>query len=324
VPEESLLLGALEELKRVLGEDAFVRFNREIAAPDREDAGLGLSPADLSRRPSELSARARRCVTAFAKDVLSPNVAILSVPLLVLTLRDKVTYVIDQAPWPESAPPQRLVHLASTGFDSKLGWGIVAFPTSSPDVWVVSKFSRSYVELNWNRASAVLKEFPWLNDLGNVVAKTRATLEAVHSDNRELREAKGRLEEMLAQGFFAFTQQIDPKSFKVFCTIMAEGDVAKASRKLKMPDSTLRALLYGWGGQGKAYGTMLDLVRWRKKVGRKQKVSLNDAIEHETAKSANYPNLIADVLDGLLSMTGDNWREIAKELADLLRPNAPR
>lgn len=48
---------------------------------------------------------------------------------------------------------------------------------------------------------------------------------------------------------------------------------------------------------------MLDLVRWRKAVGRQETVPLNDKVLLERASSADYPALLSDVLDGLLSMT---------------------
>ena len=64
----------------------------------------------------------------------------------------------------------------------------------------------------------------------------------------------------------------------------------------------MRDLLRQWRGQGKAYQGMLDVVRWRKKVGTKGTVLLNEAPLHEKAATADYPALLVDVLDGLLSM----------------------
>ena len=65
---------------------------------------------------------------------------------------------------------------------------------------------------------------------------------------------------------------------------------------------------------------MLDLVRWRKAVGRKETVALNENVLMEKADRVDYPGLLADVLDGLLSMTEENWAERCEELAELLRP----
>jgi len=46
---------------------------------------------------------------------------------------------------------------------------------------------------------------------------------------------------------------------------------------------------------------------------------LNEAILHEKAETTDYPGLLSDVLDGLLSMTADNWQELCEELAEVLR-----
>jgi hypothetical protein len=134
----------------------------------------------------------------------------------------------------------------------------------------------------------------------------------------ELRSAKQRLEKMLADGLFAFTKKVDAASFKVLCCVLAEGDVAKASRTLAMPDGSVRTLMRRWRGMGKEYRAMLDLVRWRKAVGRKETVPLNDQVLVGQAKSNDYPELIADVLEKVTEMTGDNWREKAEELEDML------
>jgi hypothetical protein len=64
---------------------------------------------------------------------------------------------------------------------------------------------------------------------------------------------------------------------------------------------------------------MLELVRWRKIVGRKETVPLNEGALQLKAKTTDYPGLLSDVLDGLLSMTDENWQERCEELAEELR-----
>jgi hypothetical protein len=63
---------------------------------------------------------------------------------------------------------------------------------------------------------------------------------------------------------------------------------------------------------GKEYRLMLDLVRWRKAVGRKETVALNENLLLGKADSADYPDLLADVLDGVMSMTEENWQDIRR------------
>ena len=82
----------------------------------------------------------------------------------------------------------------------------------------------------------------------------------------------------------------------------------------------LRKLLRQWQTRGPAYQAMLDLDRWRKKIGRKETIPLNEAIRHEKADTTDYPVLLSDVLDGLLSMTETNWQDLCEELAEMLRP----
>ena len=135
----------------------------------------------------------------------------------------------------------------------------------------------------------------------------------------ELRSAKQRLEKMLADGVFAFTRKVDARSFKILCAILAEGDVSKASRALGMPDPSVRTLMRRWRGREKEHLAMLELVRWRKKVGRKETVPLNEAVMQGKAETTDYPGLLSDVLDGLLSMTDGNWQERCEELAELVR-----
>jgi hypothetical protein len=64
---------------------------------------------------------------------------------------------------------------------------------------------------------------------------------------------------------------------------------------------------------------MLDVVRWRKSVGRTETVPLNDEIILGKTRSTDYPALLSEVLDGLLSMTEKNWEDLSKELAETLR-----
>ena len=142
---------------------------------------------------------------------------------------------------------------------------------------------------------------------------------AVRSEFVELRSAKQRLEKMLADGLFAFTRKVDATSFKVLCCVLAEGDVAKASRMLAMPDGSVRTLMRRWRGMGKEYRAMADLVRWRKAVGRRETVLLNDNVLLGKADSEGYPGLVADVLEKVTEMTGENWMEKAEELEEMLR-----
>jgi hypothetical protein len=170
---------------------------------------------------------------------------------------------------------------------------------------------------------AMLEEFrrrvALLRRPGATLVSIHREIAAVRQDYSALKTAKQRLEKMLAEGMFAFTQKVDAKSFQAFCTILAEGDVSKAARTLGMGDSTLRDLLREWKGRGGAYERMLDVVRWRKRVGRTETVPLNDEVILGKARATDYPALLSELLDGLLSMTESNWEDLSKELAGMLK-----
>ena len=144
-----------------------------------------------------------------------------------------------------------------------------------------------------------------LCDDGGTLRSIHRKIAAVRSEYVELRTAKQQLERMLAEGLFAFTRKVDAESFKVLCGILAEGEVAKASRTL--------ACRMGQCGRGCGGGVgwaavrmMLDLVRWRKAVGRNETVPLNENVLLGQTRSADRPALAADLLEKVTEMTGQN------------------
>jgi hypothetical protein len=165
----------------------------------------------------------------------------------------------------------------------------------------------------WAATVAVRPGASVLEGLHREIASVRKDFTALHV-------AKQRLEKMQADGVFAFTQKVDATSFKILCAVLAHGDVAKAGRTLSISDPMMRKTLRQWRNRGPAYSTMLELVRWRKKIGRKETIPLNEAILHEKADTTDYPGLLSDVLDCLLSMTETNWQDLANDLAETLRP----
>ena len=159
---------------------------------------------------------------------------------------------------------------------------------------------------------------------GAMLTGIHRAITAVGETFQEMRTAKERLEQMQAEGLLRFVSTVDPRAFRLFCQVMRDGTIAKASRSLEMADSTLRVEMDGWSRRGNAYATMLDLVRWRKKVKGAVTVPLNDAIVHENARAADFEALLAEVFDDLLSMTENNWPDICDDLKERLRPHVRR
>lgn len=165
------------------------------------------------------------------------------------------------------------------------------------------------------------------NGMGEIHAmfcELRREIAAVRKDYNELRRAKEELEKMRAEGLFKFVEKVDPDAFRLLFAILLHGDVSKASRALGEKDSTVRTRMAEWKRRGPAYRVMLDLVRWRKTIGRQETVQLSERILGEPAARADFPGLISDVLDELLSFDESNWETKCEELAALLRPYAKR
>jgi hypothetical protein len=147
-------------------------------------------------------------------------------------------------------------------------------------------------------------------------------IDAGHAERAELRVAKARLEQIVAEGLLKFLGRVDAQSLRVVYAVLAKGDIAKAARELKMKDSTLREFVAKWMDKGKDYAVLADLVRWRKDTKFTGTVPFSEEVFASEAGNVDYRALIADVLDGLLTMTEGNWEDKREELAQLLRPVA--
>jgi hypothetical protein len=161
------------------------------------------------------------------------------------------------------------------------------------------------------------------NGMGEIQAmfnELRREIASIRKDYNELRRTKEELEKMRAEGLFRFVEKVDPDSFRVLFAVLVHGDVAKASRALGEKDSTVRTRMANWKRRGPAYRVLLDLVRWRKSIGRRQAVQLSEAITAGAAARTDFEGLISDVLDELLSFDESNWESKCEELAALLRP----
>jgi len=155
----------------------------------------------------------------------------------------------------------------------------------------------------------------------SAIDQVRTEVEAVsrhqsqlRKENDELKTAKARLAEIQADGLLAFVQKIDALSFKVVCAVLLHGDVAKASRALGMGDSTLRDIIRSWKGRGGPYLGLAELLSSRKGKGVQATVPFNDALLYQNEDVSDRQAVLAEVLEGLLSMTDNNWPDVCAEL----------
>ncbi len=157
------------------------------------------------------------------------------------------------------------------------------------------------------------------NGLAKTVERIDRNLESVANQNQELRAAKARLEAMQAEGLFAFASKIDHDTLKILFAILANGDVAKASRGLKMSDSTLRGVIASWKRRGKAYVALADFVRWRKSIKGKAGKEFTQRLASGGERDTDWPAMVRDILEMLEQFNSDNWAEKCDQLAEVLR-----
>jgi hypothetical protein len=128
----------------------------------------------------------------------------------------------------------------------------------------------------------------------------------------ELRRIKEVLQKMQNEKLFGFVTKIRPNDFRALCAILAKGDMAKAARALNLSKSTVKGRVRLWRTRGPAYKVLLEMVRWRKKIGQKGTVPVPESVLQNTASHTDYAGILADVLEEILAMTEENWQEKAE------------
>jgi len=167
-----------------------------------------------------------------------------------------------------------------------------------------------------DRFTAGLADLPTIKP---VLEGIRREIAAVAADRRDLIAAKTRLEQMQGEGLFGFIKKIDRESLDIFFTILAKGDLAKASRALVMNDSTLRSKVAGWRKRGKPYLALAEFVRWRKSINGEAGMEIAKRMVSGGERSVDHAGLLQDTLEILGTFNPDNWEEKCETLAELLR-----
>jgi hypothetical protein len=140
----------------------------------------------------------------------------------------------------------------------------------------------------------------------------------------ELRRIKEVLQKMQNEKLFGFITKLPPNDFRALSAVMAKGDMAKAARALNLAKSSVSGRVSLWKNRGPAYKVLLEMVRWRKKIGQKGTVPVPESVLKNTASHTDYAGILSDILEEVLAMTEENWQEKAEALAELLRPLVPR
>jgi hypothetical protein len=169
-------------------------------------------------------------------------------------------------------------------------------------------------------------------------------ISAVARRDHELIKENDELRRLKAGGLFDFSARVAPLDFQVFATIMAVGNANAAAKVLKMPSRTVYDRLEKWSERGKNYLPLVRWIEWRKAVGRKIKLRLEDSVQSgeptetpenpETisevidtitaADNRDYPAILLEIMETLKAQNTKNWPEVRDELVEMIGEEAPQ
>jgi hypothetical protein len=175
--------------------------------------------------------------------------------------------------------------------------------------------------------------------LVKTVEKMGRDIAAVAQGNYELRKENEELRTLQKEGFFKFALKVDGEDFRAFAIIMALGTRKAAADFLKVPHRSFYDRVEKWTSRGKDYQRLYRFVEWRKKVGRKITVRLEDSVQSgepndepenpETieavadkiaaADSRDYPTILREILEALAEQNPKNWVEVREEVMAIIR-----
>jgi hypothetical protein len=256
------------------------------------------------------------------KDLATPTP---SLPKPVAALSDEQQPAFPAAVEPFSTRPVRdLSHALSGPFGGPPYPGpdeVVTVPAVPASVETFEKMDRKIENVRQDMLCQFAAMRKDVNErLDKSAQDTHREIVSVTNSFDELRRIKEVLQKMQNEKLFGFITKLSPNDFRALCAILAKGDMAKAARALHLAETTVTNRVRLWRSRGPAYKVLLEMVRWRKKIGQKGTVPVPESVLQNTASHTDFAGILADVLEEILAMTEENWQEKAEALAELLRP----
>lgn len=182
-----------------------------------------------------------------------------------------------------------------------------------------------------------------LRDAGGTLRSIHREIAAVAKGTYELARENEDLRKLQQEGLFKFALRVDAEDFRAFAVIMALGNRKAAADFLKVPHRSFYDRVEKWTSRGKEYERLYRLVEWRKKVGRKIMVRLEDSVQsgepNENAENPqtvvalmdritqgdnrDYPGILREILETLEQQTPRNWAAVRDEVVGIIREEVP-
>lgn len=182
--------------------------------------------------------------------------------------------------------------------------------------------------------------------LGQGVETVRLNIEAIAKNEYELRQENAELQRLQAEGYLKFAAKVNGADFSAFIYILALGNRKKAADSLGIPFRTFYDKVDNWRNLGPEYKRMFRIVEWRKSVGRKIKVRLEDSLlsgepngreenpetirdvlarmKDQEVDSRDYPEILRDIFEAMSAQNPSNWRAVNKEVIGIITEELPQ
>ena len=205
---------------------------------------------------------------------------------------------------------------------------------------------REAVQLLTQLAVAASKLSGVINQLGKGVEAVRINTEAIAKNEYELRQEYAELQRLHAEGYLKFAERVNAKDFIAFVLIMAKGNRKAAADELNIPHRSFYDHVDKWRKMGPEYRRMFSMMAWRKKIGRKIKVRIEDSLlsgepnnqaenpktirdvltrmKEEAVDRRDYPDILRQILGVMITQNLDNWRTVNQEVIGILTEELPQ
>jgi len=185
-----------------------------------------------------------------------------------------------------------------------------------------------------------------INQLGKGVEAVRINTEAIARNEYELRHEYAELQRIHAEGYLKFTARVNANDFTAFIFIMTMGNRKAAADELNIPHRSFYDRVDKWREMGPEYKRMFRMVEWRKKIGRKIKVRIEDSllsgepndqaenpetirdvltrIEDQEVDNRDYPDILRQILGVMSTQNPGNWLAVNNEVIGILSEELPQ
>jgi len=162
---------------------------------------------------------------------------------------------------------------------------------------------------------------------GEVIRHIDRRLDSLGTEYSGLKRENEVLKQNLAAQLAAIGQKVDAEFFHWIVVILGAGSVLAASKRLKIPNSSLADGLKKYAAKGELYRTLLAMVEARQRgVGKRSIERFNEEFAEHQPPGDRFKtdlDLLRALLDGLQEMKPGNWESMRNELVELVEEGMP-